>query len=88
MGDMLNIPNASRATQIMDIHVPMALGSSVWFAQPDALKGSLVKTLKEVRPTVFVGVPRVRELRGESPFTRAHILFIPVFILASLVFEF
>ena len=36
-------------------------GLQVWFAQPDALKGSLSTTLKEVRPTIFFGVPRVWE---------------------------
>ena len=34
---------------------------SVWFAQPDALIGSIVNTLNEVRPTIFFGVPRVWE---------------------------
>lgn len=53
-----------RSQQLMDLHAPMAKGCSVWFAQPDALKGSLVKTLREVRPTIFVGVPRVRSDRG------------------------
>lgn len=46
--------------QILDMHGPMFLGCTVAFAQPDALKGSLVKTLRDIRPTVFFGVPRVR----------------------------
>lgn len=43
----------------------MSAGYSVYFAQPDALKGSLVVTLKEVKPTVFLGVPRVWEKMQE-----------------------
>lgn len=39
----------------------MIVGFCVTIAQPDALKGSLVTTLKEVRPTIFFGVPRVFE---------------------------
>ena len=39
----------------------MACGATVWFAKSDALKGTLVDTLQEVRPTMFLGVPRVWE---------------------------
>jgi len=55
------LPLSHIAAQILDIHVPMAVAGETWFAQPDALKGSLVNTLKEVRPTHFFGVPRVWE---------------------------
>lgn len=40
---------------------PLIVGFAIIFARPDALKGSLVVTLKEVHPTIFFGVPRVFE---------------------------
>eukprot|EP00752_Nemacystus_decipiens_P012995 g11498.t1 len=60
------LPLSHVAGQLMDLHAPMAKGCSVYFAQPDALKGSLVKTLRDVRPTIFVGVPRVWEKMYEK----------------------
>jgi long-chain-fatty-acid--CoA ligase ACSBG len=55
------LPLSHIAAQMLDIHAPMAIGASVFFARPDALKGSIGTTLKFVRPTVFFGVPRVWE---------------------------
>jgi len=55
------LPLSHVAAQLCDIHTPMVHGCQIWFAQPDALRGSLIKTLKEVRPTFFLGVPRVYE---------------------------
>ena len=43
------LPLSHIAGQIADIIIPSLVGCSVWFAQPDALKGSLKETLA-VRP--------------------------------------
>jgi long-chain-fatty-acid--CoA ligase ACSBG len=55
------LPLSHIAAQMLDIHGPLFAGFPVYFAQPDALKGSLNVTLKEIRPTLFLGVPRVWE---------------------------
>lgn len=39
----------------------MITKSTVYFARPDALSGSLGDTLKHVNPTIFFAVPRVYE---------------------------
>ena len=49
------------AAQMMDIYQVMGAGAATYFAQPDALQGSLAVTLQEVRPTVFLAVPRIWE---------------------------
>jgi long-chain-fatty-acid--CoA ligase ACSBG len=55
------LPLSHVAAQLLDIHVPMHLGSEMYFAGPEALKGALVDILRDVRPTYFFGVPRVWE---------------------------
>lgn len=60
------LPLSHIAGSLTDIYGAMACAATVYFAQPDALRGSLLGTLKEVRPTVFVGVPRVWEKMVEG----------------------
>ncbi|XP_071539026.1 long-chain-fatty-acid--CoA ligase ACSBG2-like isoform X5 [Panulirus ornatus] len=55
------LPLSHVAAQLADIYITMYAGATCYFAMPDALKGSLGNTLKEVRPTRFIGVPRVWE---------------------------
>ncbi|XP_047021110.1 long-chain-fatty-acid--CoA ligase ACSBG2-like isoform X2 [Helicoverpa zea] len=60
------LPLSHVAAQVVDIYTTLSNAIPVFFAQPDALKGSLVETLKEVRPTRFLGVPRVWEKMYEK----------------------
>ncbi|XP_007489052.1 long-chain-fatty-acid--CoA ligase ACSBG2 isoform X2 [Monodelphis domestica] len=59
------LPLSHIAAQMMDLWLPMKIGGITYFAQPDALKGTLPITLREVRPTAFLGVPRVWEKMQE-----------------------
>jgi long-chain-fatty-acid--CoA ligase ACSBG len=55
------LPLSHVAGQMVDIFFPMTMAAAVYFADRDALKGTLVKTLAEAQPTLFLGVPRVYE---------------------------
>ncbi|XP_054467417.1 long-chain-fatty-acid--CoA ligase ACSBG2-like [Anoplopoma fimbria] len=60
------LPLSHVAAQLVDMWLCISFAVTVYFADPDALKGSLVNTLKEVRPTCFLGVPRVWEKMQEK----------------------
>nr|XP_023012248.1 very long-chain-fatty-acid--CoA ligase bubblegum [Leptinotarsa decemlineata] len=55
------LPLSHVAAQTVDIYIAILAAGAIYFADKDALKGSLVDTLKEVQPTKFLGVPRVYE---------------------------
>ncbi|KAI5088267.1 long-chain-fatty-acid--CoA ligase ACSBG2 isoform X1, partial [Silurus meridionalis] len=55
------LPLSHVAAQVNDMWTALKFAATTYFAQPDALKGSLLTTLREVRPTSFLGVPRVWE---------------------------
>ncbi|XP_071354752.1 long-chain-fatty-acid--CoA ligase ACSBG1 [Trachinotus anak] len=60
------LPLSHIAAQIYDLWKGIQWGELVYFAQPDALKGSLITTLREVCPTSHMGVPRVWEKMMEK----------------------
>mmetsp|Transcript_25559 Transcript_25559/g.55306 ORF Transcript_25559/g.55306 Transcript_25559/m.55306 type:complete len:589 (+) Transcript_25559:157-1923(+) len=55
------LPLSHIAAQLIDIYCMLLLGGCTYFAQPDALKGTLTNALRDVKPTFFFGVPRVWE---------------------------
>jgi len=55
------LPLSHVAGNMVDIWCSIANKSTIYFADKMALKGSLVQTLQEARPTIFFGVPRVYE---------------------------
>uniref|UniRef100_A0AAR2J5U6 long-chain-fatty-acid--CoA ligase n=1 Tax=Pygocentrus nattereri TaxID=42514 RepID=A0AAR2J5U6_PYGNA len=60
------LPLSHVAAQVNDMWISLKFACTTYFAQPDALKGSLAQTLREVRPTSFLGVPRVWEKMQEA----------------------
>ncbi|KAK2580670.1 hypothetical protein KPH14_007772 [Odynerus spinipes] len=55
------LPLSHVAGQVVDIYATLCLVATVYFADKNALKGSLVDTLTVAKPTIFLGVPRVWE---------------------------
>lgn len=55
-----------------DIILGTYMGCTIYFADKDALKGSLPKTLVEAQPTILLGVPRVWEKIYEKMHEKAR----------------
>lgn len=55
------LPLSHIAAQMLDLYMPLVNGGQTWFADSLALKSTLINTLKEAQPTIFLGVPRVWE---------------------------
>jgi long-subunit acyl-CoA synthetase (AMP-forming) len=72
------------SVQMMDIYFPILTLSSVWFADKDALKCSIKKTIKEVNPTIFVGIPKVWEKIQEQIETEINKAVVPNPVIKTL----
>lgn len=68
------LPLSHIVAQVIELYVGMLVGARTYFAQPDALSasGSLVRTLRRVRPTTMLGVPRVWEKIEEAMMGKAR----------------
>ncbi len=60
------LPLSHVAACVIDGYMILSVGGATYCADKDALKGTLVENLKEVRPTKFLGVPRVWEKMQEK----------------------
>ncbi|KAM0732663.1 Long-chain-fatty-acid--CoA ligase ACSBG2 [Formica fusca] len=66
------LPLSHIAAQICDIIASVLAASTVYFADKNALRGSLVETLLVAQPTVLLAVPRVWEKIYEKMQEKAH----------------
>eukprot|EP00092_Neocalanus_flemingeri_P023238 GFUD01025198.1.p1 GENE.GFUD01025198.1~~GFUD01025198.1.p1 ORF type:complete len:664 (+),score=168.76 GFUD01025198.1:121-2112(+) len=55
------LPLSHIAGNMVDIHVPMFVAGTTYFADKDVLKSTLLENTQWCRPTAFFGVPRVWE---------------------------
>ncbi|ODN00703.1 Long-chain-fatty-acid--CoA ligase ACSBG2 [Orchesella cincta] len=60
------LPLSHVAAQMADVYCPLTCSASVYFADKNALKGSLIDTMREIKPTKFLAVPRVWEKMYEK----------------------
>ncbi|XP_017763561.1 PREDICTED: very long-chain-fatty-acid--CoA ligase bubblegum isoform X2 [Eufriesea mexicana] len=76
------LPLSHVAGQVIDIFYSIYAVATIYFADKDAFRGSLINTMVKVRPTTFIGVPRVWEkihermqaVAGNSGFIRKWII--------------
>ncbi|KAL6266397.1 hypothetical protein P5V15_003250 [Pogonomyrmex californicus] len=66
------LPLSHIAAQLVDIMANIYMATTVYFADQNALKGTLINTLVVAQPTLFLGVPRVWEKIQEKMQEKAR----------------
>lgn len=60
-GTLSYLPMNHILAQMTDIYLPLLCGQSIYIADKNCLKDTLIKNLKQCRPDYLIGVPRVWE---------------------------
>ena len=60
------LPLGHISSQLMDIYLPILTLSTVWFANENVINTGLAKTIKDIRPTFFMGMPYIWEKIQEN----------------------
>jgi len=60
------LPLSHIAANLLDVWMTFVTAGTVFFADKMALKGTLLQSMQEARPTLFMGVPRVWEKLHEG----------------------
>jgi long-chain-fatty-acid--CoA ligase ACSBG len=55
------LPLSHAAAQILDVFGSILIAGTIYFADKNAMKGTLMKTIVEAKPTIFFTVPRLFE---------------------------
>jgi long-chain-fatty-acid--CoA ligase ACSBG len=55
------LPLDNITTQLMDIYLPISILGTVWFADKNASKNTIIKTIRYSQPTIFMGTPYIWE---------------------------
>lgn len=55
------LPLSHAAAQVLDVFGAILIGGTVYFADKNAMKGTLFETVREAKPTIFFTVPRLFE---------------------------
>ena len=60
------LPLSHVAAHLIDGYMTLYCGGATYCADRNALRGTLVDNMREIRPTQFLGVPRVWEKMQEK----------------------
>jgi len=68
------LPLSHIAANLLDIHLCMHVAGTIYFADKDVLKSTMIDNLTWCRPTAFFGVPRVWEKVMEKMLEKAKMV--------------
>ena len=70
------LPLSHVAAHLIDGYMTLYCGGATYCADRNALRGTLVDNMREIRPTQFLGVPRVWEKMQEKMMEVRRVIII------------